>query len=175
MTLEPHGEVGYIRGGKVGQVDRKRVSTTLTALFAIALLGLVIVLAAQAVTTNLRMRELRAHGTPVETTVTGCVGMASGTGITESGFSCRGTFRLDGLSHSATIRGTDQLYPPGATVAAVVDRLHPTILYLGSDPSRFHWSWRGFLAPAICLVSLLSLLAVLFWRRRRSPNSRDAQ
>ncbi|MCW2522818.1 MAG: hypothetical protein JWO63_1153 [Frankiales bacterium] len=174
MTLEPD-EVGYLRGAQAARVDRKRVSATLVALLAITLLTLVIVLTFQAVTTNLRLRELRAHGTPVQATVTGCVGMASGTGITAAGFSCRGSFQLDGRSHNATIRGTDQLYPPGQSVAAVADRVDPTVLYLGTDPSRFDWSWRVFLAPAICLLCLLCLCAGLAWRRWRSANSSDAQ
>jgi hypothetical protein len=114
---------------------------------------------------------LQQHGVPVEVTVTGCVGLASGTGATEAGFNCRGTFTLAGHSYNEVIGGTTDLYPPGTTLQAVAVPGDPALLSTARAVANAHSSWEAFITPGILLAVLLLAVVVIVWRTRRSRSA----
>jgi len=161
---------GYIRAGGGVSVDRRRIVMVIGAAVVVALLALSFVLAVEAVQSYRRIDLLRAEGVPVVVTVTDCLGLASGTGITEVGFSCHGTFRLGARQYRAGIDGTAQLYPVGASLDAVTVPGDPQILYTAAAAGALHTSWTEFVAPAALFLGAVAVLAVgLRVLGRRSP------
>jgi hypothetical protein len=164
-----HGS-DYIRGAGGVAVDRRRIVMVIGAAVVVALLALAFVLAVEAAQRYQRIDRLRAEGVPVVVTVTDCLGLASGTGITEVGFSCHGTFRLGARHYHAGIDGTAQLYPVGASLDAVTVPGDPQILYTAAAASALHTPWTEFVAPAALFLGAVAVLAVgLRVLGRRSP------
>ena len=103
---------GYIRGGG-GIVDTRRLFRVLVGSAVVALAALVVVLTIEAVHKNSRIDSLRHRGVPVDVTVTNCLGILSGTGITVTSFQCSGSFELAGRSYNAVIGGSDVNHAAG--------------------------------------------------------------
>jgi hypothetical protein len=166
---QPHLGSGYIRGAG-GAPDRRRTLRVLLVVSVLVLATLTTVLTVQAIHANTRISRLRQHGLPVNVTVTSCLGLASGTGITETGYRCRGTFTLDGHHYNELIAGTNNLHPAGETIRAVTDPNDPAILSTADALATTHPSWTAFITPAIPILLIVSLLALVGCRRlRRKP------
>jgi hypothetical protein len=147
----------YIRGGGGVAVDGRRLGRLVAGLCLAGLTALSVVLLLDALDQNSRTSRLRAHGSPVDVTVTGCVALASGTGITASGFTCRGTFTLGGQRHNEVIRGSTRLRQPGDTVAAVTLLGDPASLSTAASV-RASSPWGSLLTPAILLLVVIVAL-----------------
>jgi hypothetical protein len=128
----------------------------------VAIIGLVAALAVLAIALTVdafrqdtRNQRLRERGVAVQVTVTGCVGTATGTGITVNGFTCRGSFSLDGHRHVDVIGGSSGLYAVGDVLQGVTDPGSPSILStaqaLRTSPSRS----RPFILAAIPALAAL--------------------
>jgi hypothetical protein len=175
--LPDDGGGGYIRGGG-GIVDTRRlfrvvVGSAMVALVALA--AVVVALTIKAVHDNSRIDALRHHGVPVDVTVTNCLGILSGTGVTVTSFQCSGSFNLNGRSYNAVIAGSNLNHSPGDVVKAVADPRHPTSIATPTSLQNAHSSWRAFIAPAVTLVVLITLIAVILWWRRRKANARPPE
>jgi len=151
-------EGSYIRGAGGVEVEGRRVALFLVALLILILAALVIPLTVLAAEQNSRISRLQSHGVAVNVTVTGCLGMASGTGITESGYQCRGTFTLDGHPHNDVISGSNVLLPVGQPLRADTVRGDPSILYAAGAAATMRSSWKAYTLPAILLVVLIAAL-----------------
>jgi hypothetical protein len=160
--------IGYVRGAGV-VMDSRRTLRALVVVSVLVLATLTIVLTLEAINANARISRLRQHGVPVDVTVTSCLGLASGTGITEAGYRCRGTFTLDGPRHNELITGTSALRSTGETLHAVTDPSDPTILSTADALATTHPIWTAFIGPAIPMLLLLPLLALT--RRGPRPSS----
>jgi hypothetical protein len=169
--LTPPGPGGpsYIRGGRGADVDSRIIGRVLLGCGIVALDILVAVLSVAALRQNGRLNRLHREGVAVKVTVTGCQGVASGTGTTVSGYSCRGTFTLDGGRYNEVIDGTSAQYHPGATIRAVTVPGDPKLLSAAKSVTGEHSTWHPFITPAIALVLLIGLSAgPLVVRRRRA-------
>ena len=113
----------------------------------------------------LRADRLQRHGVAVSVTVTHCLGMASGTGITVAGYRCHGTFRLDGSTHDDVIGGSDRRYPPGKTLAGVTDPTHPSTLSTAHAVASPQSTWHVLVTPALLAIAALGVLLVRVPRR----------
>jgi hypothetical protein len=158
---------GYIRGGGGVELGGRRVTRTIVWFCAVILGVLVVVLAVAALRENNRANRLRAHGVPVDFTVSSCLGLASGTGITESGYTCRGTFTLGGHTYQDVLRGSLDLYPAGTVVSAVADPHDPSVVATAASVAHRSASWKAFTAAGVTLVCLIVLLAGVWWHSRR--------
>lgn len=150
----PSDPDSYIRGAS-GSLNRRAVVQVLVGFCLLILVVLTVVLTVEAADENAAQRQLHDNGTPVEVTVTSCEALASGTGITEAGYRCQGTFSLDGHPHAAVIGGTDLLYRDGQTLAGVVDPNDPGRLTTQSAAARTHRQWTAFVPAAITFVVLV--------------------
>jgi hypothetical protein len=131
MLRAAEATASYIRGGSGRATDRRATGRWLAfaGLLALALLAVAMALGfARQHGRDLRLAQAR---TPVQATVTGCVGLASGTGITVTGYRCTATFRLSGRQYDDLIDGSHGLYEPGTVVAARTDPRDPTVLLVG--------------------------------------------
>ena len=162
---------GYIRGG-AGVVDTRWLFRVLVGSAVVVLAVLVAVLTIQAVDKNSRIDNLRHRGVPVDVTVTDCLGILSGTGITVTSFQCNGSFELAGRSYHAVIDGSNANHAAGDVVKAIADPKHPTSVRSASSLANAHSSWRVFIAPAVLFLVLMLLIAGAAWRSRRNSAQR---
>ena len=150
---------GYIRGGGGVAVGR-RVGTAIAAGAALVLAALFGALAVEAAQQYHRLHLLNTEGIPVVATVTDCFGVASGTGITDVGFTCHAAFRIGPHIYRADLDGTTSLYPAGASVSAVAVPVDPTILYTAAAARTTSASLAVFVVPAVLLAATFALLVV---------------
>jgi hypothetical protein len=153
----------YIRGAGGVSVDGRRIAGYLLALCVLILGVLTLVFTLIGVHHNSRATSLQRRGVPVQVTVTGCVALASGTGITQAGFTCRGDYTLAGQHYNEAIGGNADLLAVGQQVAGVAVRDEPVVLYTANSTHTMHSTWTVYVTPAVLFVVLL---AVEIARRR---------
>ncbi|HEY1486753.1 MAG TPA: DUF3592 domain-containing protein, partial [Micromonosporaceae bacterium] len=137
----------YVRGA-AGAGDPRRVLRVAATVAVLCLVVLTIALAVDAVSGYRRAERLVHNGVPVDATVTQCLGIASGTGITVSGYRCTGSFTLAGRPYDATIHGTSDRFDTGDVLVARVDPHDPSNLSV----ARGTPSLVPFIAPTIGAV-----------------------
>ena len=152
------------------EVDSRRVARGLTGAGVIALAAVTVALFAAAVHKNSQMTSLRQHAVPIEVTVTGCLGVLGGSGSNAAGYSCRGTFVLDGKRHAGTIPG-GTLLAPGTTVRMVTVESHPGLIATIHQAESDHTSSAVFILPTVLLVILATLVTAIAVRSRRNRES----
>lgn len=157
--------VDYFRGGGGVKVEGRRVASVLVGLATLTLAVFVVVLGVVGYQQNSRIDRLRQHGVPVEVTVTGCLGIASGTGITESAYRCRGSFSLDGRRYNEVIGCSSALLAVGQQVQAKAVRDDPSVLSTMQAVRTSGSSWTAYLTPLILLVLLIPTTVI--WLRLR--------
>jgi hypothetical protein len=160
------GGGSYIRGG-AGVVDTRRLFRVVGGLVMVALVALMVVLTINAMHENSRIDSLRHRGVPVDVTVTNCLGVLSGTGVTVAYFQCSGSYDLGGRTYNAVIAGSHVNHAAGDVVKAVADPQHPTTISTATSLAQAHSSWRSFIAPGILFVVLVLLTLFAFWWSRR--------
>lgn len=151
-------EEGYIRGAGGVATDGRRVAVWILTVVAAILAALTIVFVLVAVHHNSRATSLKRRGAPVTVTVTSCVALASGTGITQAGFVCKGSYLFAGRHYIETIGGSSTQLTAGQQVPSVVVRDEPTVVYAASSAAKMHPTWTVYLTPAGLLVALAVLL-----------------
>jgi hypothetical protein len=165
-------EDSYVRGGGAGSNGPRMIQLFLGACF-LTLAALVITLVVQAAGENARADGLHRHGVPVTATVTGCLGVASGTGITVAAFDCKATFVQAGRTHTEVLRGSTALLQTGATISAVVAPGDPGSLSTVAAAAQAgdRSPWARYTAAGITLVVLVGF-GVAVWMRYRILRNR---
>jgi hypothetical protein len=171
--VEPEQETeSYIRGAGGIRIEGRRVAGYILGFGVLILAVLTVVFTGIAVHHNSRATSLRQQGVPVQVTVTGCVGLASGTGITGTGFTCRGSYLLAGRHYNEQIGGTAKLFPVGQKIAGVAVRDEPAVLYTAASAQTMHSTWTVYVTPAALLAVLVGTLVC--WRRVTRPRANGA-
>jgi hypothetical protein len=166
--VQPEEETeSYIRGAGGVRVDGRRVAGYILGFGVLIFAVLTVVFTGIAVHHNSRATSLKQKGVPVQVTVTGCVGLASGTGITGTGFTCRGSYTLADRQYTEQIGGTANLFTVGQKISGVAVRDEPSVLYTASSAQTMHSTWTVYVTPAALLVVLLG--TEVFRRRVRRP------
>jgi len=161
--------VGVLRGPAV-EMDVRRVTR---AAVGLALAGLAVVAAVLLVAgyqKNSQIDNLRAHGVPVELTVTHCLGLMGGSGSNLAGYDCSGTYTVAGHVFTEDIPG-NTLHAPGTTVRGVIVAGDPALFSTPATVASEHASWTVYLVPAILLALLGGLLALVVARTRHRSRS----
>ncbi len=167
---EPVDRVGTLRGAGVGGVDTRRLGRILIGATLATLAVLVVVFTVVGVHQNQQDDRLHNQGLPVTFTVSGCLGLLGGSGSNAAGYSCRGSYTLDGHRYSERLPGND-LHPPGTTVAAIAVPGDPALVAPAAMVKTEHSSNGVFLAPAILFLILVLLVALLLVLRRRKQGA----
>jgi hypothetical protein len=168
----PDEDAGYIRGG-AGTIDGRRAARLAVGVLLGLLAVFVVALFVEAIRTNARNESLRKHGVTVTVTVTNCLGVATGTGITVTGYICHGSFTFNGKSYNDVIGKSSIPRTAGQTLQGVVDASNPAVLSASTKAATAHASWTSFVAAG-CLLVLL--MVVWFFARplfRRADSARD--
>jgi hypothetical protein len=163
---EPADRVGTLRGAGV-QVDARRVGQVALGLVLAALAVLTIAFTVIGVHKNQQADRLHNDGVPVTFTVTGCLGLLGGSGSNAAGYSCHGTYGLDGHRYTELLPGT-AFHAPGSAVSAVAVPGDPALVSPTSIVRNEHSSSSVFILPAVLgLLFVLLLGMVLLLQRRR--------
>jgi hypothetical protein len=174
VDLPPDG-ASYLRGGGAGSNGPRMIRLFLGGCL-VALAALVVVLFVQAAAEGSRADRLHRHGVTVVATVTGCLGIASGTGITEASFQCKASFVDGGRRYTEVIRGSSALLQTGSAVTAVVVPGDPRSLSgVGAAAGGHSQSaWSRYLPAAISLAALvISAIAFRVGGKRRGDSKRS--
>jgi hypothetical protein len=161
----PGDRVGRLRGAGV-QVDGRRVARVAIGIVLATLAVGAIIFTIVGVHTNQQDDRLHHDGVPVTFTVTGCLGLLGGSGSNAAGYSCHGTYTLDGHSYQEPLPGND-FHRPGSTVPAIAVPGDPALVSPASIVATEHSSAGVYVLPAILAVVLLLLVALLLVLRRR--------
>jgi hypothetical protein len=146
--------------------DARRVGRMVVGLCLVTLLVLVVIFTIAGVHNNNQINRLHHDGVPVSVTVTGCLGLMGGSGSNAAGYSCTGTFTLDGKRYSESLPGTD-FHKPNSTLRAIVVPNDPALVSPISIERTQHAGLSVFLVPGILLVVLLLLLGLIALVQRR--------
>lgn len=161
--------VGTLRGASV-HVDMRAVGRVVIPLCLVALAVVVALLYAAGANKNAQIDRLHTHGVPVQITITGCIGQLGGSGSNAAGYTCTGTFVLDGQRHTELIPG-NTLYEPGTSVAGVSVHGDPTLIVTAGALATEQTSWHVYVLPTVLLLVLLvavGLYVAAVLRRRRA-------
>jgi len=166
VPAEGDHSVSSLRGAQI-DIDPRRAGR-IAATVGCALLGVITVIAfAVTAKSSDQISRLKSHGVEVTIVVTTCQGNLGGSGSNGAGYSCTGSYRLDGAEHSAHIAGTSSFYTPGHQLAGIVDPGDPASLSTAASVRATSSSWTDYLVPGILLIVFLTLVATLIVRRRR--------
>ena len=133
-------------------MDARRVGQVAIGIVLVTLAVLAIVFTIVGIHTNQQDDRLHHDGVPVTFTVTGCLGLLGGSGSNAAGYSCRGTYTLDGKHYSGVQLPGDSFHRPGSTVAAIAVPGDPALVSPASIVATEHSSAGAFVLPVVLAV-----------------------
>lgn len=163
--IEPD-RIASLRGATV-QFNPRRALQVIAAVVLGALLVVIVVLTVAGIGSNNQIDTLHNRGVPVTVTVTGCLGLLGGSGSNAAGYSCHGTYALDGQRYSEPLPGT-AFHRPGSTIPSVAVPGDPALVSPVNIVNSQHSSAGVFVLPAVLTGVLLALVGVFAWRQRIS-------
>ena len=152
------------------QIDGRRVARVLVGVVLVTLAVLVVVFTIVGVHQNQQDDRLHNDGVPVTFKVGGCLGLLGGSGSNAAGYSCRGSYTLDGHRYDERLPGND-FHRPGSTVPAIAVPGDPALVSPTTMVETEHSSAGVYVVPAILLVILLLLVGLLIVLRRRQQRN----
>jgi len=170
-STENDERIAPLRGAGV-QIDGRRVAAIVLGIVLVTLAVLAVVFTVVGYNKNDQIDQLRNHGVAVAVTITSCQGLLGGSGSNGAGYSCRGTYRLDGNRYNEQLPGT-ALYAPGKVVHALAVPGDPALVSPVSVIDAEHSSATVYILPAVFLVLFVAILAVVLLRRRHKPAGGD--
>jgi hypothetical protein len=143
-----------------------------TGALLLALFALIIIVSfISATNDNARIDRLKDHGVAVAVTVTSCVGNIGGSGSNAAGYTCHGSYRLNGVHYREIIGSKTTLSSAGTKVRAVADPARPSTIELASYVQASSSSVSVYFVPSLLALSFI-VLTLVFLRRRRATRSR---
>jgi hypothetical protein len=159
--------VGTLRGAGV-QVDAVRIKYVAAVLGLAAVMVVAGVLLVAGIRKNSQIDTLKAHGVPVELTVSYCRALTGGTGSSPAGFECSGTYTYQGHRYFAGVPGSTQL-TAGSTVHGIVASNDPALFSTPQTVAKEYVSLSRVVIPAIVLALASCALVWVVVRHRREP------
>jgi hypothetical protein len=166
QTPDPDERVAPLRGAGV-EINGRQVARVFLGIVLATLAVLAVAFTVIGIHHNRQIDQLRNQSVPVAFTITSCHGLLGGSGSNAAGYSCRGTYKLDGHRYNEFLPGT-ALRAPGSVVRAIAVPSDPTLVSLDSVVDTEHASASVFVLPAVLLVALVAILVVLALRWRRT-------
>jgi len=169
MTDAP---VSTLRGASVS-VDARRAGQVVVGLVLATLAVLGIAFIFVGVNKNNQINELKDHGVPVTYVVSTCLGLLGGSGSNAAGYSCQGSYTIDGRHFFEDLPGSSR-YAPGTQVNAISVPSDPSLLSTPAIVNSDRASASVFILPAALLgACALLVLALVLRRRQRRPTARE--
>jgi len=156
--------IGAMRGAGI-EIDGSRAGRIAAVAGIVVVIAVAVVLLVAGIRKNAQIDALRAHGVPVEVTVTKCLALIGGTGQSPAGYECSGTYSFRGQTYERGLPGNAFL-PVGTVVAGVVSSGDPALLSTPKTVESEHTSLSRYLLPTVLLVAAGGCVAWLLLRRR---------
>jgi hypothetical protein len=152
-------------------MDVRRVGRVVLVLALAALASAAVIEFVAGAHKNSQITELRHDGVPVPFRVSGCLGQLGGSGSNAAGYSCTGTYRLDGHLWHEPIPG-NTLLAPGQVLPAVAVPGDPALVTTTAILRGEQASWRVYILPTVLVILFMGAVTALLWRRarRRRPS-----
>lgn len=153
-----------LRGASAQRIDVRFWRYAGTAAFA-AFTVIVIVSFISASNDNSRIERLKNHGISVVVTVTDCVGNIGGSGSNAAGYTCHGSYRVDGVRYLETIGSMTTMSATGTKVRGVADPERPNSIELASTLATSSTSLSVYVVPSVLALLAIGLSLVLLRRQ----------
>ncbi len=164
--------ISTLRGASVS-VDARRAGQVVVGLILVTLAALGIVFIVVGINKNDQINELKDHGVPVTYVVSKCLGLLGGSGSNGAGYSCQGSYTINGRRVFENLPGSSH-HAPGDRVKAISVPSDPTLLSTPPIVDSERASASVFILPAVLLgVAALLGLTVLLRRSRRRAATRN--
>lgn len=164
--------ISTLRGATVS-VDARRAGQVVGGLILATLATLGIVFIVVGINKNDQINELKDHGVPVTYVVSKCLGLLGGSGSNGAGYSCQGSYTINGRRVFENLPGSSH-HAPGDRVKAISVPSDPTLLSTPAIVDSERASASVFILPAVLLgVGALLGLTVLLRRNRRRAATRN--
>jgi hypothetical protein len=155
--------------------DARHISDRFWLVTAAVLLGVFAVIIAvsfiSAFNDNARVDRMKNHGIAVTVTVTSCVGNIGGSGSNAAGYTCRGSYRVNGVRYVEVIGSKSTPSSAGTKVLGVVDPSRRSTVELTSAVRASSSSLSVYLVPSLLAVFFV-IGSIALRRRHRSSTSR---
>jgi hypothetical protein len=161
----PGETVSTLRGASAA-VDPRRAAQVVVGLILAALAVVGIVFIVVGINKNDQINELKGQGVHVTYVVSKCLGQLGGSGSNAVGYSCQGSYEIDGHHYVEALPGSSN-YGPGTRVTAIAVPSDPTLLSTPAIVASEQSSWTVFILPIVLLGACALLLLVVVLRRRR--------
>jgi len=166
--FDPH-DVSALRGPTAQPIGRG--FWLIAGALLIAVLTVIVTVSfVSAVNDNARINRLRSHGIPVVVTVANCVGNIGGSGSNGAGYTCRGAYRINGVTYHEVIGSKTTLSKVGTKVRCVADPARLSTIELSSAVAASSASPSNYVVPSLLALVLIALISILV--RKWSPTAR---
>jgi hypothetical protein len=168
LTLsDEDSDESYVRGGAGFAVSGRTVARWCAAVLLASLLATTAVLFSSAAHESSLRSTLQRRGVPVSATVTSCVGIVGGTGVTATSFQCRAAVVVGGHRYVDSLRGTSAQYDRGQAVPAVVDPRHLSVLFTATSVAGSQSTGHSYVSAIVWLaVTIAFAVALALWWRK---------
>ena len=154
--------------------DARKVVPVVLGLVIATLAVLVVLFTVVGAHDNEQDDQLHNQGVPVTVTVTGCLGLLGGSGSNAAGYTCHGSYTLDGHRFNEQLPGT-AFHRPGSSVPSVAVPGDPTLVSPVSIVDSQHASASVFILPAVLALVLVVLVGTIVVQRRSGRRRRASE
>lgn len=155
--------ISTLRGASAA-VDAHRAAQVVVGLILTTLAVLGVVFLVVGIDKNGQINELKNQGVPVTYVVSKCLGLLGGSGSNAAGYSCQGSYTIDGRRFFENLPGSSK-YGPGAKVQAISVRSDPSLLSTQRILDSERASGSVFILPAVLLGACALIVFALLLRR----------
>jgi hypothetical protein len=170
VTAKADGDTASVLRGPAVSFNSARIVQVLIFIGLATLLTLGVLLFVSGAHRNAQINELHQHGKTVQISVSGCVGVASGSGSTPATFSCHGFFTLAGHRYNEIIGGQTNQLDVGTLVQGIAVPDDPALVATAQSVASEHTSSSVFILPIVLLVAFAGGLVAILVRRRGSTH-----
>lgn len=162
-------EIGatYIRGGAGVRTTDGNVGRWTAWFVLFTMLAWALGLFGAAIRHDVQVVRLHRHGVAVTATASSCLAIASGTGITQAGFTCKASYGFDGARYTEVVHNTLLQFQPGQRIDAVVDPAHPTTISYANSVKSTSGLWEQYVTPVLLLIGVVLGMVWMSVRRKR--------
>jgi hypothetical protein len=172
---EASDRVASLRGASVAGSGRRVGQIALGSFLAIAAVLLVVGFIS-ASNDQARISRLRSSGIPVTVTVAGCIGNLGGSGSNGAGYTCHGSYVVQGRTYHEVIGGEAAYVETGRRLSGVADPSQPSTVVLANSVAQPSSSTGSYVLLVLLTVAYLALLGYVAFRvlhARREPATSD--
>jgi hypothetical protein len=120
---------------------------------------------------NASIERMKTHGIPVTVTVNNCIGNIGGSGSNSAGYTCHGSYQVDGSTFHEIIGSMSTFSAAGTSVRGVADPSRHSTVELAFAIKESAPSPSAYVPGGLLTVLLVGLTLILLRVARRSDQT----